>query len=282
MARNPPLATVLPFDVVDEAWRLALAPALAAAVTLPFLPPVGIGLLALAFGVLWFHRDPDRSTPDAEGIVVAPADGTVSVVRKEGERLRVGVFMNVTDVHVNRAPLAGEVREVRHRPGANRPAFDKESDRNEQVAIDFGEYELLVIAGWFARRIHPSVEPGDAVDRGERVGHVSFGSRADVILPADIDETDLLVSEGDAVRAGETIIAERDRDRRFSSPSASVPGRRTRPPQTPSASASSWIDSTVISGSPANGSHGVPFRSTRTACIPACDAPNTSNQPAVT
>jgi len=115
-------------------------------VTLPFLPPVGIGLLALAFGVLWFHRDPDRSTPDAEGIVVAPADGTVSVVRKEGERLRVGVFMNVTDVHVNRAPLAGEVREVRHRPGANRPAFDKESDRNEQVAIDFGEYELLVIA----------------------------------------------------------------------------------------------------------------------------------------
>lgn len=72
MARNPPLATVLPFDVVDEAWRLALAPALAAAVTLPFLPPVGIGLLALAFGVLWFHRDPDRSTPDAEGIVVAP------------------------------------------------------------------------------------------------------------------------------------------------------------------------------------------------------------------
>jgi len=210
MARNPPLAAVLPFDVVDEAWRLALAPALAAAVTLPFLPPVGIGLLALALGVLWFHRDPDRSTPDAEGVVVAPADGTVSVVREEGKRLRVGVFMNVTDVHVNRAPLAGEVREVRHRPGANRPAFSKESDRNEQVAIDFGEYELMVIAGWFARRIHPSVEPGDAVERGERVGHVSFGSRADVILPADIDETDLLVSEGDAVRAGETIMAERD------------------------------------------------------------------------
>jgi len=65
----------------------ARARSLAAAVTLPFLPPVGIGLLALAFGVLWFHRDPDRSTPDAEGIVVAPADGTVSVVRKEGERL---------------------------------------------------------------------------------------------------------------------------------------------------------------------------------------------------
>ncbi len=210
MGRSPPLAKLLPFPVVDEAWRLALGPALAAAVTLPLLPPVGVGLLALALGILWFHRDPDRSPPDADGIVVAPADGTVSVVREEGSRLRVGVFMNVTDVHVNRAPIAGEVREVRHRPGANRPAFDKESDRNEQVVIDFGEYELLVIAGWFARRIHPSVAVGDAVDRGERVGHVSFGSRADVVLPADVSEDDLLVAEGDSVRAGETIIAERE------------------------------------------------------------------------
>ncbi len=209
MSRAPPLARLLPFPVVDEAWRLALVPALLAAVTLPLLPPVGAVSLALALGILWFHRDPDRSPPDADGIVVAPADGTVSVVREEGSRLRVGVFMNVTDVHVNRAPIAGEVREVRHRPGANRPAFDKESDRNEQVAIDFGEYELLIIAGWFARRIHPSVEAGDTLDRGDRVGHVSFGSRADVVLPTAVDREDLLVAEGDAVRAGETIIAER-------------------------------------------------------------------------
>ena len=212
MGRNPPLARVLPFPVVDEAWRLALVPALLGAATLPLLPPVGVGLLALAVGVLWFHRDPDREPPDADGIVLSPADGTVSVVREEGSRLRVGVFMNVTDVHVNRAPLAGEVREVRHRPGANRPAFDKESDRNEQVAIDFGEYELLVIAGWFARRIHPSVEAGDRVERGDRVGHVSFGSRADVVLPADVGREDLLVAEGDGVRAGETIVAERPSD----------------------------------------------------------------------
>ena len=209
MSRAPPLARLLPFPVVDEAWRLALVPALLAAVTLPLLPPVGAVSLALALGILWFHRDPDRSPPDADEIVVAPADGTVSVVREEGSRLRVGVFMNVTDVHVNRAPIAGEVREVRHRPGANRPAFDKESDRNEQVAIDFGEYELLIIAGWFARRIHPSVEAGDTLDRGDRVGHVSFGSRADVVLPTAVDREDLLVAEGDAVRAGETIIAER-------------------------------------------------------------------------
>ncbi len=207
MERDPPLARVLPFPVVDEAWRLALVPGLAAAVTLPLLPPVGVALVALTLGVLWFHRDPDRVPPDRG--MVSPADGTVSVVRAEGDRLRVGVFMNVTDVHVNRAPLSGTVREVRHRPGANRPAFDKESDRNEQVAIDCDEYELLIIAGWFARRIHPAVEPGDTLDRGERVGHVSFGSRADVVLPSDVDHENLLVREGDTVRAGETIIAER-------------------------------------------------------------------------
>lgn len=208
MSRAPPLARLLPVPVVDAAWDLALVPALAGAVALPFAPPVGVALVALAVGVLWFHRDPDRAPPDAG--VVSPADGTVSVVREEGSRLRVGVFMNVTDVHVNRAPVAGEVRDVRHRPGANRPAFDKESDRNEQVAIDFGAYELLVIAGWFARRIHPAVEAGDRVERGDRVGHVSFGSRADVVLPADVGREDLLVAEGDAVRAGETIIAERE------------------------------------------------------------------------
>ena len=210
MRRQPPLATVLPFPVVDEAWRLALVPALVAAVTLPFVPPIGVVALGLAFGVLWFHRDPDRSPPDADGVIVSPADGTVSVVRSEGDQLRVGVFMNVTDVHVNRAPLAGTVREVRHRPGANRPAFTKESERNEQVAIDCEEYELRIIAGWFARRIYPSVTPGDTIDRGERVGHVSFGSRADVLLPVAVGRDDLLVAEGDAVRAGETIIAEQD------------------------------------------------------------------------
>jgi len=211
VSRAPPLARLLPVPVVDAAWDLALVPALAGAVAFPFAPPIGVALVALAVGVLWFHRDPDRAPPDAG--VVSPADGTVSVVREEGSRLRVGVFMNVTDVHVNRAPLPGTVRELRHRPGANRPAFSKESDRNEQVVIDCGEYELLVIAGWFARRIHPAVEPGDRVDRGERVGHVSFGSRADVVLPADVSRDDIRVAEGDDVRAGETVLAERPTER---------------------------------------------------------------------
>jgi len=206
--RAPPLATIVPFPVVEAAWRLALVPGLLAAATLLFVPPVGVGFAALTAGILWFHRDPTRTPPGPDRAVVSPADGTVQVVREEGTRLRIGVFMNVTDVHVNRAPIAGTVREVRHRPGANRPAFEKESDRNEQVVVDFGTYEVIVIAGWFARRIHPHVETGDELDRGDRVGHVSFGSRADVVLPAAVDREDLLVKVGDDVRAGETIVAE--------------------------------------------------------------------------
>ena len=203
---HPPLARLLPFDVVDNGWRLARIPALLGAPLLFVVPPVGAALFVLSLATLLFHRDPDRERPDSG--VVSPADGTVSVIREEGDRLRVGVFMNVDDVHVNRAPMAGEVREVRHRPGAYKPAFSKDSDRNEQVVVDCGEYELFLIAGWFARRIHPSVEAGDEVERGERIGHVSFGSRADVLFPAGVDRDDLAVSKGGTVRAGESVLAE--------------------------------------------------------------------------
>ncbi|WP_269845461.1 protein sorting system archaetidylserine decarboxylase [Halopenitus persicus] len=212
---NPPLARVLPFPVVDDAWRLARPPALLGAALLVFVPPAGIALLALALGILWFHRDPPRSPPDSDEswdldavTAVSPADGTVSVIREEGDRLRVGVFMNVTDVHVNRAPLSGTVEAVRHRPGAYKPAFSKDSDRNEQLVIDCGDYELFCIAGWFARRIHPHVSVGDELERGQRVGHVSFGSRADVLFPPSVDREDLRVREGETVRAGETVIAD--------------------------------------------------------------------------
>ncbi len=188
------------------AWRWAVLPlalALPAFVVSPF---AGGGAVALAAAVLAFHRDPDRE-PDGPG-VLAPADGRVSVVREEGDRVRVGVFMNVTDVHVNRAPLAGRVTDVEHVPGGHRPAFTKDSERNERVHLGFEDrdYEVTLIAGTVARRVHPYVEPGDEVARGERVGHVSFGSRADVVLPADYGVGDLLVAEGDGVTAGETVV----------------------------------------------------------------------------
>ncbi|AEN06598.1 protein sorting system archaetidylserine decarboxylase [Halolamina sp.] len=192
-------------DLAPGALRYGLPPLGLGLLLLPFLTPVGLALLALGVGALLFHRDPERTPPESG--IVAPADGSVSVVREEEGRIRVGVFMNVTDVHVNRAPMAGSVEDVTHRPGANKPAFSKESDRNERVDITFENYELSLIAGWFARRIHPYVEAGDDLERGQRIGHVSFGSRADVLLPPEIDRADLRVKQGQDVRAGETVVA---------------------------------------------------------------------------
>ncbi|WP_227354165.1 protein sorting system archaetidylserine decarboxylase [Haladaptatus salinisoli] len=187
------------------AWRYAAPPFLLAG-PVGFLSPVAtLAALALGGAVLLFFRDPERTSP-AEG-VLSPADGRVSVIREEDGRVRVGVFMNVTDVHVNRAPLAGRVESVEHEPGAHRPAFSKESDRNERVRVGFPEHDLTLIAGAFARRIHPYVEVGDAVERGERLGHIAFGSRADVLLPPTFDVTDVSVAKGERVRAGETVIA---------------------------------------------------------------------------
>ena len=193
-----------PTAVTDGAWRYAAVLFLVALVASVVVFPAAIVALATGIAVLWFHRDPPRQPP-ATGIV-APADGRVSVIREAGDRARVGVFMNVTDVHVNRAPAGGAVRSVEHRPGANKPAFSKDSDRNERVRIELEEHTVVLIAGWFARRIHPAVEAGDELRRGQRIGHISFGSRADVVLPASYGVDDLRVDTGDAVRAGETQL----------------------------------------------------------------------------
>lgn len=170
-----------------------------------FFPAVGAGSALAGLAVLYFHRDPPRAVPD-EGIV-SPAEGSVSVIREEEGRLRLGVFMNVHNVHVNRAPMGGTVEEVTHTPGAHRPAFSKDSDRNERVHVDFPDYRVTLIAGAFARRIHPYVEAGETVERGERIAHISFGSRVDIVLPEGYEREDLLVEKGDGVRAGETVVA---------------------------------------------------------------------------
>jgi phosphatidylserine decarboxylase len=179
---------------------LALAPVAVLLSPVAGAVAFGMGLLALAF-----HRDPEREAP-RDGIL-APADGRVSVVRREGECLRVGIYMGVTDVHVNRAPLSGRVESVTHSSGANRPAFSKESDRNERVEIDCGAFSVVQIAGAFARRIHPTVEAGDRIGRGERIGHISFGSRVDVLFPPAVDRANLNVEIDETVRAGETVLA---------------------------------------------------------------------------
>ncbi|EFW90221.1 phosphatidylserine decarboxylase [Haladaptatus paucihalophilus DX253] len=195
-------------EVAPGAWRYAAPPFLLAGPLGLLSPLATLAALALGGAVLLFFRDPDRSPP-SDG-VLSPADGRVSVIREEGNRVRVGVFMNVTDVHVNRAPLSGRVESVEHEPGTHRPAFSKESDNNEKVHIGLSTCDLTLIAGAFARRIHPYVESGDELARGERLGHIAFGSRADVLLPASFDAADVEVRNGQRVRAGETVLARRD------------------------------------------------------------------------
>ncbi|ELY87863.1 phosphatidylserine decarboxylase [Natrialba hulunbeirensis JCM 10989] len=204
------------------AWKYALVPLLAAPFAFIFSVTASVVALALGVGTLAFFRDPER-TPPASG-VVAPADGTVSVLREEGDRVRLGTFMNVWHVHVVRAPFAGTVTDVEHIDGANRPAFSKESDRNERVHVEFetsntddtdstplpanSPATVTFIAGAFARRIHPYREPGDDLARGDRLGHIAFGSRVDVLFPPAVNLDDIAVEPGDSMTAGETVILE--------------------------------------------------------------------------
>lgn len=155
--------------------------------------------------VALFFRDPDRE-PDGEG-VVSPADGKVTVLREEEGRVRLGVFMNLYDVHVNRAPVGGEVDESTHHEGGHRPAFTKDSEMNERLETRLNDFVVIQIAGAFARRITTYIQEGSTVERGERIGVIAFGSRVDVVFPPSYARQDVSVEKGDRVRAGETVLA---------------------------------------------------------------------------
>lgn len=152
--------------------------------------------------MLFFHRDPDR-IPKGEGMI-SPADGRVI----DAVPGRVTIFMGPCDVHVNRAPLDGVVVKTEHIRGGHAPAFLYSAHRNQQNRIYLktqeGDIELHQITGTLVREIICYVRPGDRVLRGERVGMIRFGSRVEVTIPASFD---LMVKNGDKVRAGETIIA---------------------------------------------------------------------------
>lgn len=168
-------------------------------------PVAALVSLVVPLLVAAFFRDPERE-PEGDG-VVSPADGKVTVVREEDEGLRVGVFMNLYDVHVNRAPVGGDIGTVVHHSGAHRPAFTKDSDRNERVETEIGNFVVVQIAGAFARRITTYTQEGGSVMRAERIGVIAFGSRVDVIFPSSYTRDDLAVREGNRVRAGETVLA---------------------------------------------------------------------------
>jgi phosphatidylserine decarboxylase len=190
------LAVAALLYVLTHAWWVPIAPV----------------LLAIFF--LWFFRDPQRRIPQGPGLVVSPADGKVTSVLRvttpEGDTLRMSIFLNVFNVHVNRSPVTGTLREVRYQKGQYLNAMNPESaEKNEQnLAVVVADEGYVVafkqIAGLLARRIVFQPTPGTRLQRGQRVGLIKFGSRVDVIFPGNAQ---ILVKQGDHVQGGSTVLA---------------------------------------------------------------------------
>jgi phosphatidylserine decarboxylase len=178
---------------------------------------LAVVLTVVALWVAYFFRDPVRTGERGEQLAIAPADGkVVSVVEVDeptfvqGRAIRVSIFMNVFNVHVNRYPVSGVVRFVEHKAGKFlNAAVERASMENEQasIGIDAGSNRILVrqIAGLIARRIITDAKDGDHVTQGDRMGLIRFGSRVDVFLPATAK---VRVKVGDITFAGVTVIGE--------------------------------------------------------------------------
>ena len=171
-----------------------------------------IPLLLAAF-FLWFFRDPERVVPSGAGLVISPADGKVtdvSATQLNGVACtRISIFLNVFDVHVNRAPISGVIKSAVYKKGRLANAMNEASaDENEQNIVTMeGEGMTVVfkqIAGLLARRIVFNHKPGETLSRGQRVGLIKFGSRTDVIFP---QPAEIRVKMGDRVKGGSSILA---------------------------------------------------------------------------
>ena len=173
----------------------------------------GIVPVLLAAFFLWFFRDPKRTIPAGDGLIVSPGDGlvteTVVINTPEGGRQRVSIFLSVFDVHVNRSPIAGVITRVHYKKGQYLNAMNPASaERNEQnkVTVRGEGFEVTFkqIAGLLARRIVFNHGEGERLERGQRVGLIKFGSRVDVVIPA---EAELRVKKGERVKGGASVLA---------------------------------------------------------------------------
>ncbi|MGB9432324.1 MAG: phosphatidylserine decarboxylase family protein [Candidatus Acidiferrum sp.] len=194
------------------------------------LPPLVMGILLLVFARGWifalgallvllglfvfsFFRNPERMIPEEAGLIVAPADGRVVVVKEESANgqpgKRVSIFLAIWNVHVNRAPAGGKITRLDYKPGKFLAAWDENASfQNEQnvftQATEHGEIVYKQIAGWVARRVVSWKKSGDEVARGERIGLMRFGSRMDIWLPS---EAEIAVKVGENVKGGSSILA---------------------------------------------------------------------------
>ncbi len=177
-----------------------------------FNPWLGIPFYLLALFCLYFFRDPERRVPSAD-VMVAPADGKVVSIRQiSTDRTRISIFLNIFNVHVNRSPVPGTITAIDYRRGAFKIAsLEGASAQNEQnvFTVDSGGAEVIFsqIAGFVARRIVCYKQPGDAVERGERIGLIKFGSRMDIFFGPDWS---LAAQTGQKVQAGVSVLATRN------------------------------------------------------------------------
>jgi phosphatidylserine decarboxylase len=196
-------------------WPFVIAAAVPAAVAALWSPALAGGLLVLPIAIALFFRDPDRTSPTDPAAVLATADGRVmwAGVARAGEApagtwQQVTIFLSLFDVHINRTPVPGEVTRVELVPGTFLAAFKREAFQNEHSEIWIRHDGLTVVVrqvvGVLARRVVCRVRPGQRLPTGARIGLMKFGSRMDVFLP---DGSEVLVAQGAAVRAGETVIA---------------------------------------------------------------------------
>lgn len=176
----------------------------------------GWPLLILTIFTAFFFRNPDRKTPEGEGLIVSPADGRVLDVAEleenrytRGPAKRISIFMSIFNVHMNRVPLTGRVKEISYHPGRFFVATrDKASDDNERnvVILNIGggsAAAVVQIAGIVARRIVCYLSKGDSVTCGERLGLIRFGSRVELYLPPD---SEITVAKGERIKGGVTVV----------------------------------------------------------------------------
>lgn len=218
--------------MVRDAYFYAL-PLVAAAVLIGWLTGLlwALPAVLLAAFFLWFFRDPNRVIPDGLGVVVSPGDGKVTAIEPVMSngvlRLRISIFLSVFDVHVNRSPIGGVVREVQYQRGKFLNAMNAASaEQNEQNVVTVeGEGQTVVfkqIAGLLARRIVFTKKIGDRVERGERIGLIKFGSRVDVLMDPSAA---LAVKVGDRVKGGSSVLAQLNVERPLAAQGAGQTGR---------------------------------------------------------
>ena len=203
--------------IAREGWPHVAIAIVVALLATAFVGGWSLLFWALAVFVIQFFRDPPRHTPLEPGIAVSPADGRVLLVQKardpylQRDALKISVFMNVINVHSNRSPVQGIVKQRWYHGGSFLNAsLDKSSDENERTALwirtdDGIDLTCVQVAGFVARRILCYANAGDRLSRGQRYGFIRFGSRVDLYLPVG---TAPRVSIGDKVTAGETVFAD--------------------------------------------------------------------------